>query len=243
MNGIVRSDDVGRVQELFTALSGARPLPIEIHEIGLDHPQKPEVILHRFRVDSSSIYAEGTRFVRCLGDIASQLSENIMLTPELFLVCRWTASQYSRPPWGDKVLESLNATIRLKKEVSSNMSASGSSMVLGAWKDRGYRVRYHIVKDSVACDIRSPAGIRLHVIMYSMYKGIQNQENVEKGGIYGSSNIVEVWTQVEDDHQKSLLALSWLHGLLSHYNVNLGPLMERKKAIQLEKKRKDTIDS
>lgn len=149
-------------------------------------------------------------------------------------MCRWTASQYSRPPWGDKVLESLQATIRLRKDVRGKVS----SMTLGSWKSMGYRTRYHIVKDCVACDVQSPGGICLHVIVYDMYKGVENGDDVEKGERFeSSSSIIEVWTHIEDGHEKSLQALAWLGDLLSHYNVSLSPLMDRKKAIQLEKKR------
>jgi hypothetical protein len=149
-------------------------------------------------------------------------------------VCRWTASQYSRPPWGDKVLESLQATIRLRKDVRGKVS----SMTLGSWKSMGYRTRYHFVKDCVACDVQSPGGICLHVIVYDMYKGVENGDDVEKGERFeSSSSIIEVWTHIEDGHEKSLQALAWLGDLLSHYNVFLSPLMDRKKAIQLEKKR------
>lgn len=145
---------------------------------------------------------------------------------------RWTASQYSRPPWGDKVLESLGATIRLRKDVGGK----ASPMALGTWKSMGYRTRYHIVKDCVACDIKSPGGILLHVIIYDMYKGLEKGNDVEKGERFESpSSIIEIWTQIEDGHEKSLRAFSWLGDLFSRYNVSLSPVMDRKKAIQLVK--------
>lgn len=117
------------------------------------------------------------------------------------------------------------------------MGGKASPMTLGSWMNMGYRMRYHIVKDCVACDIQSPTGICLHVILYDMYKGVRNGEDVEKGERFeSSSSIIEVWTHIEDGHEKSLLALAWLGDLLSNYNVSLVPLMERKKAIQLRRK-------
>lgn len=146
--------------------------------------------------------------------------------------CSWTASQYSKPPWGDKVLASLNATIRLSKDVSAKVSP----MTMENWKNIGYRTRYHIVKESVAWDIRSPGGRCLHVIMYDMYKGIEKGEILEKGERYSeSSSVVEIWTKIEDGHERSLLALTWLGDLLSRYNVSLAPLTDRKKAIHLSR--------
>jgi hypothetical protein len=63
VNGIVKLDDYSLLKEVLTALSGARPWPIEIQELGLDHPQHPDVVLHRFHVESCSTYEQGTRCV------------------------------------------------------------------------------------------------------------------------------------------------------------------------------------
>ena len=69
VNGIVKSEDIQHVEQLFVGLSGASLWPIEIHEIGIGQPQKPDVILHRYRVDACDIFKEGTRYVMVESDI------------------------------------------------------------------------------------------------------------------------------------------------------------------------------
>ena len=82
MNGIVRVDDCRQIKEVCTALSGARPWSIDIHEIGLEHPQHSEVILHRFHVESCSLFDQGTRCGHrgCDGRVCS-------FTTGLFVFC------------------------------------------------------------------------------------------------------------------------------------------------------------
>ena len=228
MNGIVRAEAIQHVEQLFVALSGASLWPIEIHEIGIGQPQKADVILHRYRVESCEIFKEGTRYVVVEPENETRGCFSV------YPMCRWTASYYSKPPWGDKVLSSLNATIRLVKNAAIKKQGEGD---LDVWKSAGYSIKYHSVKDSLACDIKSPNGIKLHVIMYQLFRGIEEKCELQKGESYDPSiRIVEVWSDVDqtEGHEKTLGAISWLNGLLEPSRVHLTPLLDKRHAIKIK---------
>jgi hypothetical protein len=120
------------------------------------------------------------------------------------------------------------------KNASSKKHGDGD---LDAWKSAGYSVKYHSVKDSLACDIKSPSGVKLHVIMYQLFRGIEDNSELRKGESYDSSiRIVEVWSDVDqtEGHEKTLGAISWLNGLLEPSRVHLTPLLDKRDAIKMK---------
>ncbi len=237
VNGIVRDVYKDRVVQLLTTLSGASPFAIEIHEVALEQRGKADVVVQRYRVPGSKVYDAGTM---------------------------WMSSHHSKPPWGDRVLDSLSASIRLVKEAKAP-SAKGrkAGVSIEMWEQEGYEVRYHLVKDGVTCDVMTPDGVRLHVLLYKLFRGVRSHrareerdaqrpqavesgqgaddESVGRGEAYEpvGTSVMEVWTQIEDPsagHEKSLSGIAWINGVLQKFGVELVPLREKRKVIQQQRK-------
>lgn len=219
VNGIVRQVHREQILKLLTSLSGASPFEIEIHEVVLEQRQKADVTLHRYRVESNDVYDAGVR---------------------------WTSSHFSKPPWGDKVLDAANASIRLVKEAripsASGRQSAASSLSVQQWEREGYGVRYHLVKDGVTCDLMSPDGIRLHVLLYRLFRGERpGPGDVARGEALDppDASVIEVWTHVEDPsagYEKHVGAIAWLHGLLEKFGVRLVKLADRQKTLRDKRK-------
>ncbi len=236
VNGIVREVYKDRVVQLLTALAGASPFPIEIHEVALEQRGKPDVVVQRYRVPGNEVYDAGTL---------------------------WTSSHHSKPPWGDRLLDSLSASIRLVKEAKAP-SAKGrkAEVSIELWEREGYEVRYHLVKDGVTCDVMTPDGVRLHVLLYKLFRGVRSHrtreerdgqppqavesgqgtddESVGCGDAHGpvGTSVMEVWTQIEDPsagYEKNLDGIAWINGLLDKFGVELLPLREKRKVIQQQR--------
>lgn len=110
----------------------------------------------------------------------------------------------------------------------------GREMSPSAWRDVGYTVQYHLVKDGVASDIISPRGARVQTIVYTLYTGQETDDGaVSKGECCDGSGtqVVEAWVDIhpDDGHEKALEELAWLIKLLQSYGVNLVPIIDRKK--------------
>ncbi len=132
------------------------------------------------------------------------------------------------------MLDSLCATVRLSKNVPIPGEGKGRDVSLKVWRDLGYTVRYHLVKDGVSSDIISPRGARVQTILYTLYEGKETDDGgVSKGECCdgGGVHVVEAWVDIHPDggHEKALEELSWLIKLLQSYNVNLVPIIDRKK--------------
>ena len=234
MNGIVREEYKERLIKLLTSLSGASPFPIEIHEIALEQRGKPDVVVHRYRVQGNEVYESGTR---------------------------WASSHHSKPPWGDKLLDSLSASIRLVKEAKVPPVKGGRACgPIELWEREGYSVRYHLVKDAVTCDVKTPDGVRLHVLLYRLFKGVRPRQATESHEMHGdesiksgeepgvvergephepvSASVIEVWTQINDPgegHERSLGGIAWMNGVLNKFGVALHPLREKRKVLQQQR--------
>ncbi len=234
VNGIVRRVHKDRILDLLTALSGASPFPIEIHEVVLEQRGKPDVVVHRYRVPGNEVYDAGTL---------------------------WTSSHHSKPPWGDRLLDSLSASIRLVKEAKAP-SAKGrkAEVSIEMWEREGYEVRYHLVKDGVTSDVMTPDGVRLHVLLYELFRGVRthrareerdaqrpqaigndtDNESVGRGEAHEplGTSVMEVWTQIEDPsvgHERNLGGIAWINGVLEKFGVELHPIREKRKVIQQQR--------
>lgn len=219
VHGVVPHVHREHIIKLLTTLSGAAPWRIEIHETLVEKVNRAEVVLHRYAVESTEVYEKGTR---------------------------WTSSHYSKPPWGDKVLNAVDASIRLVKEArlpsTSAAAKQAGTHSIEQWEREGYSVRYHIVKDGVTCDVMSPGGVRLHVLLCGVFRGVRPAEgSVARGQAVepADASVIEVWTQIEDPsagYDKQIGAIAWLHGLLDKFGVRLVKLADRRQ-VMLEKRR------
>eukprot|EP00890_Picochlorum_soloecismus_P005265 jgi/Picsp_1/573/NSC_00570-R1_---NA--- len=212
--GTVRQELLGKACDVLTALSGSTGCPIEVHEIVLQKDQSQDVHLYMMHVAKTKVYEEGTR---------------------------WIAYHYSKPPWGDARLSRLEATIRMRKEASSSTKTEQGANALDEFRRQRYSVvKYHIVKQGQTWDVRTPHGITMHVLVYTLWKGKEeNGSVVADQCVEESLHVVEVWADVEQEtigYEKTIVELKWLNSMLESCDIRLEPLVDRRAALVKQNK-------
>ena len=121
----------------------------------------------------------------------------------------------------------------MRKEVSVAKKAEPSANALEEFRRQGYSiVKYHIVKKGQNWDIRTPYGITVHVLLYSLWKGKEeNGSVVADECVEESLHVVEVWADVEQEtvgYEKTIAELKWLNAMLESCCIRLEPLIDRR---------------
>lgn len=150
------------------------------------------------------------------------------------LFCSWSACSFARPPWADKLLSNLDATVRIVKKLPSE-----GPNTLQMWQKEGFVARHHhLVKVGTTCDVQTMDGTVVYVLMYSMYQGelIDNCSKPVKGkAIEPDLKVIEAWSIVDEKagYQKSIAALVWLNSFLKkHLMKPLEPLVDKRKVLR-----------
>ena len=104
------------------------------------------------------------------------------------------------------------------------------------YEGMGYIRRYQLYKIGYTCDTKYRTGPKIHIEVYSLYRGEYNNETgrVEQGAEIDSGlKVIEAWTTVDESqgHEASIKALMWLNSLLKPYSVSLQPLVEMRHAL------------
>lgn len=125
----------------------------------------------------------------------------------------------------------------MRKEVSAVRKDEPGANALEEFRRQGYSViKYHIVKQGQNWDIRTPYGITVHVLLYSLWKGKEeNGSVVADECVEESLHVVEVWADVEQEtvgYEKTIAELKWLNAMLDSCCIRLEPLIDRRAVLK-----------
>jgi len=124
----------------------------------------------------------------------------------------------------------------MRKEASFTKKEQGA-FALDEFRRQGYSVvKYHIVKQGETWDIRTPHGVTVHVLLYTLRKGKEENGFVVSGEcVEESLHVVEVWADVEQEtigYEKTIVELKWLNSMLESCCIRLEPLVDRREALK-----------
>jgi hypothetical protein len=123
----------------------------------------------------------------------------------------------------------------MRKEVSAVQKDEANA--LEEFRRQGYSdIKYHIVKQGQTWDIRTPYGITVHVLLYSLWKGKEeNGSVVADECVEESLHVVEVWADVEQEtvgYEKTIAELKRLNAMLDSCCIRLEPLIDRRAVLK-----------
>jgi hypothetical protein len=137
--------------------------------------------------------------------------------------CSWAAEQYSFPPWGEKNLAALAATIRGVQSVR----CSGPD-ILAFYTSLDFSLDFELIKHGATVDVHVN-GLPVQILVSRVYavdaSAPSTARPVPSREIAPGKRVVEAWTRIQDTagHAEAIAAVAEVGKLLADHTT-LEPL-------------------